>query len=91
MFRIGIVHFLVLTLVGHLIWTKMAKDKNMPRYVLIWCMSYLSAIHIYRIMTAYGSWNLDMSTMLMPLVSRISSVGYIIRDGTKVEEDLTPR
>lgn len=91
MFRFGILHFLVLTLVGHLIWTKMTKNKNMPRYVLIWCMTYLSAIHIYRIVTAYGSWNLDMSTMLMPLVSRISSLGYIIRDGTKVEEELTPR
>jgi hypothetical protein len=34
---------------------------------------------------------MDSSLFLMPLVSRISSLGYIVRDGTKDKKDLTPR
>ena len=37
----------------------------------------------------YGNWSLDETTFLMPLISRLSSLGFVYADGAKDEKDLT--
>ncbi len=34
---------------------------------------------------------MDATTFMMPLVSRISSMGFILQDGSKKEDELTER
>lgn len=35
----------------------------------------------------YGGWDLDEQTFLLPLVSRVSSLGHCLRDGLKRGEE----
>lgn len=48
-------------------------------------MVLLSVYHIYRLITDYGSWTLDVSTILMGNVCKYSLFAYSYQDGA--EED----
>ena len=64
----------------------------MPWIVFVWCLAFLSSVHIYRQYTDYGGWSLDSTTYLMPLVSKMSSLGYCIGDGGQPKDSkLTDR
>lgn len=41
----------------------------------------LSGYHIYRMIDAYGSWILDISTILMTMVCKYSLFAYAYQDG----------
>lgn len=49
-------------------------------------MALLSVYHIYRLITDYGSWTLDVSTILMGNVCKYSLFAYSYQDGA--EEDV---
>lgn len=48
----------------------------------------LSIYHIYRLIVDYGSWVLDISTILMSMVCKYSLFAYSYEDGGKDKEKL---
>ena len=48
----------------------------------------LSVYHIYRLIVDYGSWILDISTILMSMVCKYSLFAYSYEDGGKDKEKL---
>lgn len=55
---------------------------------LAWVLGYLSVQHIYRMMTNWGGWDMDVTTFTMLLTCRLWSVGFVICDGTADEKYL---
>jgi hypothetical protein len=51
-------------------------------------MALLSVYHIYRLITDYGSWTLDVSTILMGNVCKYSLFAYSYQDGAEDDEKL---
>jgi lysophospholipid acyltransferase 1/2 len=49
---------------------------------------YLSGQHIYRMLTNFGGWEMDITTQTMLLVARLSSLGFCYRDGALPEDKL---
>eukprot|EP00919_Chromeraceae_sp_WS-2016_P072162 GHVR01170737.1.p1 GENE.GHVR01170737.1~~GHVR01170737.1.p1 ORF type:complete len:140 (+),score=2.60 GHVR01170737.1:1343-1762(+) len=47
----------------------------------------LSAYHIYRLVLYYGSWTLDISTIMMSMVCKYSLFAYAYEDGGTSEKD----
>lgn len=52
-------------------------------------MIILSVYHIYRLITDYGSWKIDVATFFMMVVCKYSSFAYAYEDGGKSDEVLT--
>lgn len=75
MFREQAVHFWLLGLAIYLIISFVDRKIQAP-IVMIVCMLHLSVMHILRVIYDYGGWSLDCTTFLMPLVARLSSIGY---------------
>lgn len=61
----------------------------MPTILFVFSMAYISIKNIHRMYEDYGGWGLDEQTFLLPLVSRVSSLGHCVSDGMKrgKEED----
>lgn len=51
---------------------------------------YLSASHIYRMVTNFGGWDMDITTYTMMLTAKLSSVAFCYSDGGKKDEKLLP-
>lgn len=58
------------------------------RYVLAFNLAYLSGQHIYRMITNFGGWDMDITTQTMLLVTRLSSLGFCYRDGALPDDKL---
>ena len=43
----------------------------------------LSVYHVYRLIDDYGSWTLDITTILMPMICKYSLFAYAYEDGEK--------
>ena len=56
---------------------------------LVFVLSYLSISHIYRMMTNWGGWDMDITSYTMLLTCRLWSIGFVVRDGEKKEEYLS--
>ena len=63
--------------------------KSQHRYVMAFNLLYLSMQHIYRMITNFGGWDMDITTQTMLLVARLSSLGFCYRDGALKDEELT--
>lgn len=57
------------------------KGRKCGALVTIYSMTFLYGYHIYRMVTDYGSWVLDISTILMTIVPRYSLIAYDYQDG----------
>ena len=92
MYRSEMISFYFVSVVSYGIVRFLRNNKHMPFINFIWCMGLLSCCHIY-IMFMGKDTRADNSTLfLMPLVLRLSSIGYILRDGdSKGEKELTER
>lgn len=49
----------------------------------------LSTLHIYRLITDYGSWNIDVTTVFMMTICKYSSFAYACEDGLKDPKTLS--
>lgn len=49
----------------------------------------LSGYHIYRLVTDYGSWVVDTTTILMMIICKYSAFAYAYEDGMKDPETLS--
>lgn len=88
MFRDGVIHFWGLGIAVYVIMSVM--DRKSQRWVVFTvCLTHLSVMHIYRLLFDFGNWSLDATTFLMPLISRLSSLGFVYADGQKEDKDLT--
>jgi hypothetical protein len=85
MFRWDTFHFWALDLVVYFI-LLFVDRRRVAWVVFIVCMVHLSLMHIKRVIFDYGGWSMDATTFLMPLVSRLSSLGFVYYDGWKHEE-----
>lgn len=74
----------------HLIVYAIIKIKGRKSGALITGISIvaLSIYHIYRLIVDYGSWILDISTILMSMVCKYSLFAYSYEDGGKDKEKL---
>lgn len=74
----------------HLIVYAIIKIKGRKSGALITGISIvaLSVYHIYRLIVDYGSWILDISTILMSMVCKYSLFAYSYEDGGKDKEKL---
>lgn len=50
---------------------------------------YLSAHHIHRQIYDYGSWRMDVTTILMMSICKYSAFAWCVRDGRAKEETLS--
>jgi len=66
------------------------KNKRISAYLtLLISMTCLSAIHIYRMITDYGNWTLDINVILMINVCKYTSVAFCYYDSDREEKFLT--
>ena len=59
------------------------KGRNCGAFVTGISILALSIYHIYRMIVDYGSWTLDISTILMSMVCKYSLFAYGYQDGGK--------
>jgi len=64
MFRQAIYHVVLITSVTYLLMALLPRNKQ-QNYVMAWVMGYLSLIHLERMWTNYGSYDLEISLYLM--------------------------
>lgn len=58
--------------------------------VFVFVMAYLSGSHIYRMVTNFGGWDMDITTYTMILTAKLSAIAFCYRDGGEKESDLLP-
>ena len=88
MFREGCIHFLVI-IVGTYFIISVLERTYAAYATFTFCLGYLSVCHINRVLYDYGNWSLDATTYIMPLVAKLSTIGYCIMDGSKDDSKLT--
>jgi len=64
MFRQAIYHVFLITAVTYLLMALLPRNKQ-QNYVMAWVMGYLTYIHVERMWTNYGGYDLEMSLYLM--------------------------
>lgn len=57
-------------------------------FILIFSMSHLSIGHIYRMMTDYGGWRMDISGISMMYVVKFSAMCFSYEDGAKNDDEI---
>jgi hypothetical protein len=60
---------------------KQVKREQCGKLITIGAMSFLSLYHIYRMVTDYGSWRIDVATVFMVFVCKYSSFAFAYQDG----------
>eukprot|EP00163_Fabomonas_tropica_P019340 TRINITY_DN3393_c3_g1_i5.p1 TRINITY_DN3393_c3_g1~~TRINITY_DN3393_c3_g1_i5.p1 ORF type:complete len:271 (+),score=50.94 TRINITY_DN3393_c3_g1_i5:89-901(+) len=91
-FTVGyqIYHSFVTSLVTYFI-LAIAPKKIGYQIVFVFAMGWLSAAHIYRMITDYGGWTLDATGPQMVLTVKLTSFAFNVYDGSKKEGEATPR
>jgi len=65
-------------------------NKKLQAYLtFIVSMSFLSGIHIYRMIIDYGNWTLDVNVILMINVCKYSAVAFNYYDSDRDEKECT--
>jgi hypothetical protein len=55
---------------------------------MLFVMLYLSGSHIYRMVTNFGGWDMDITTYTMLLTAKLSALAFCYKDGAMEEKDL---
>lgn len=58
-------------------------------FTFVFCMGYLSVVHIYRQIYDYGNYTLDITGPLMISTQKLTSLAFAFYDGKRREEDLS--
>lgn len=64
--------------------------KSQGKWVLAFVLLYLSGSHIYRMVTNFGGWDMDITTYTMILTAKLSALAFCFGDGAYKNEDLLP-
>mgnify|MGYP000961876804 FL=1 len=65
------------------------RQRNCGRLVTVGSIIILSTLQIYRLITDYGSWTVDVTTVLMMLVCKYSAFAYACEDGLRDPNSLS--
>lgn len=68
---------------------KFVPRKTCGRDVTLFSMAVLSTYHVYRMVTDYGSWKIDVATIFMMFVCKYSSFVYAYQDGATPIDQLS--
>jgi hypothetical protein len=88
MFRMQFYHTLVMTFVVYLLMVSVSRRVSY-KYIFGFTLAYLSGSHIYRMVTNFGGYDMDITTYTMILTTKLSSVGFCYMDGAKKNEELS--
>ena len=87
-FGYQVVHLFFLSTVSYVCMRAFAPSVS-NRVVLVFALSYLSVVHLYRMYYDYGGYTLDVTGPLMIMVQKVTALGYSIHDGTVPDDKLT--
>ncbi|CAB4012313.1 Hypothetical predicted protein [Paramuricea clavata] len=79
-FASEIIQLIILPMLCYLI-IHTVSPRVVHRYIFTLAMSWLSANHIYRQVTDYGGYKLDITGPLMLITQRVTYVGFALHDG----------
>lgn len=85
-FGLSAIHLLILSSSCYLLMC-IISPKHSHIVIFIYALSYLSGFHIYRMLIDYGSYTLDLTTPMMMMVARITSLAFNYYDGKGKSED----
>lgn len=88
-YRMGILHVIGMTVISYLLMSLLPRNRQQS-VVMVWCLSYLTVNHLYRMYINFGGFNLDISTFTMLQVCKLSALAFCYKDGSMKEEDLIP-
>ena len=80
------IHLVIITIVTYLFISFLGR-KISAFYILIYTMTHLSSVHIYRMIYEYGNWKIDVTSILMISICKFSSIAFSYEDGIKKNED----
>ena len=80
MFREGVVHVFLMTAVTYLMMNVLPRTFQ-HKAVFVFVMAYLSGSHIYRMITNFGGWDMDITTYTMILTAKLSALAFCYKDG----------
>eukprot|EP00347_Sterkiella_histriomuscorum_P004431 403360484 len=92
MYREGVLDFMKVIVLSYLA-MRLSPRKYVHFSVFAVSFSFLSYLHIKRMIEDYGGWRVDTATQCMVLVLKVTSVGFAYRDGMYqkgYEEELFP-
>jgi len=87
MFRDQVVHSLTMTLITYLLMNVLPRNQQ-NKAAFVFVMAYLSGSHIYRMITNFGGWDMDITTYTMILTAKLSALAFCYRDGGEKDENL---
>jgi len=88
-FGYQVIHLFLLSSVAYACMRLLAPSVS-QRVVLVFALSYLSVVHIYRMYYDYGGYTLDVTGPLMIMVQKVTALAYSVHDGTVADDKLTP-
>ena len=87
MYKWGTLHVIAGTLFTYF-FMKFFGRKYSAWYVLIFAISHLSFLHIYRMYTNFSGWGVDTSMIYMMCVCKFTTIAFCYEDGGKEEQDI---
>ena len=89
MFRDQIIHPIAMTVISYLIMVVLPRNQQ-HKIVMAFVLVYLSSSHIYRMMTNFGGWEMDITTYTMILTCKLSAMSFCYKDGSLPDDKLRP-
>jgi len=87
-FGYQVIHLFLLSTVSYACMRFLAPSVS-QRIVLVFALSYLSVVHVYRMYYDYGGYTLDVTGPLMIMVQKVTALAYSIHDGTVPDDKLS--
>ena len=88
MFRAQFYHPIFITLGTYLIMNILPRNQQ-HKVNFVFTLGYLSCQHIYRMVTNFGGWEMDITTYTMLLTCKMSALSFCYKDGGLKDEELT--
>ena len=89
MYRSQIIHPILMTVITYLMMLYLPR-KQQNKFVFVFVLAYLSGSHIYRMITNFGGWDMDITTYTMILTAKLSALAFCFSDGSYEDSDLLP-
>jgi len=83
---IGLFHFFLSSGVVYGLF-QVLPSRKIPTVTFIIMFGYLSSLHIYRMVTDYMGWKMDVTAAIMVLLIKLTSLSYNIRDWVVMKDN----
>jgi lysophospholipid acyltransferase len=87
MYGLASIHLVIATLVTYYFIDKYGR-KLSALYIVAITIAHLSALHLYRMITDFGGWQLDVTTIYMMSICKFSSLAFSYEDGGKSDSEI---